>query len=461
MSNDPADLEWTVHDDQYLGDPGPENYKLPHLIKSYIGQTLFNDLNNLDSTKSAGQKTKAAPLEHINTFVEGYDGLKDAADDIAVGHHNLWNNISTALQGAHDAFQDAIAAAENSLSGATATAVFKKARESLGYLMALTDATQRMDPLVDTFSRDIKETRDWFIAAKAQLDNDAKARAAYMDIPENEARDDLLVAHYNREAQQTIHSFYNPPIEWIGQRHPDMSTAPPQIGGSPSPGSGGSGGGPPGGLKPGGLGAPAIPSPGGLALPDAPAPQPGASTPSANALQGLGDAAKGAGDAANNAGQQAQNAAGQAGNAANQALGQTPKGGQGGAGGLPEGVLGLGPKGLKGATTGSGSGARGAGAGGAGARSPAVSKPSGQLTAPSKAVTPAQAARSGVAPGAGSAGAGTPVAGQRGQGGAAKEHKVSKALRHTKHGQEVIGETEGVVPVVGDESKETNPTDRT
>ncbi|KQH79202.1 hypothetical protein AO501_14110 [Mycobacterium gordonae] len=455
MSNDPPDLEWTVHDDQYLGDPGPENYKLPHLIKSYIGQTLFNDLNNLDSTKSAGQSTKAAPLEHINTFVEGYDGLKDAADDIAVGHHNIWNNISTALQSAHNAFQDAIAAAENSLSGATATAVFNKARESLGYLMALTDATQRMDPLVDTFSRDIKETRDWFIAAKAQLDNDAKARAAYMDIPENDARDDLLVAHYNREAQQTIHSFYNPPIEWIGQRHPDMSTAAPQIGGSPSPGSGGLGGGPPGGLKPGGLGAPATPSPGGLALPHAPAAQSGAPTPSADALQGLGDAAKGAGDAANNAGQQAQNAAGQAGNAANQALGQTPKGRQGGTGGLPEGVLGLGPKGLKGAANGSGSGARGGGAGGA--RSPAVSKPSAPLTQPSKAVTSAPAPRSGVAGGSASPGAGTPVAGQRGPGGTAREHKASKALRNTKHGQEVIGETEGVVPVVGDESNESGP----
>lgn len=461
MSNDPADLEWTVHDDQYLGDPGPEDYKLPHLIKSYIGQTLFNDLNNLDSTKKAGQAIKAAPLEHINTFFEGYDGLKDAADDIAVGHHNLWNNISTALQGAHDAFLDAIAAAEKSMSGATAGAVFQKARESLSYLTALTDATQRMDPLVDTFSRDIKETRDWFMTAKAQLDNDAKARAAYMDIPENEARDDLLVAHYNREAQQTIHAFYNPPIEWIGQRHPDMSAGPPQLAGSPSPGAGGSGGGPPGGLKPGGLGAPAIPSPGGLALPDATTPQPGTPTMPANGLQGLGDAAKGAGDAADKAGQQAQNAAGQAGNAANQALGQTPKGGQGGAGGLPEGVLGLGPKGLKGAAAGSGSGARARGTGGTGTRSPAVSRPSSQLTQPSKSGTPAPAARSGVAAGGGSAGPGTPVAGQRGQGGAAKEHKISKALRHTKHGQEVIGETEGVVPVVGDESKGGNPTDRT
>ncbi|OBJ52925.1 hypothetical protein [Mycobacterium sp. 1423905.2] len=462
MSNDPPNLEWTVHDDQYFGDLGPDNHELPHLINSYIGTNLFHDLSNLESTRLAGQTTKAAPLEHINTFFEGYNGIKDAGDDVAVEHHTHWKNINAALRAAHDAFRNAILAAQRDLSGATASAMFRKAQESLNYLGSLADAAERMDPLVDTFSRDIKETKDWFVSTKAQLDNDAKARAAYMGTTEDEARKDLLAATYDREAQRTIHTFYNPPIEWISQRHPDMSAGPPQIAGGPgrsgSPSAGG--GAPPGGPKPGGLGAPDMPSPLALGAMNPAAAQPATPTSPANALQGLGDAAKGAGDAANKAGQQAQNAAGQAGNAANQALGQLPKGGQNGAGGIPEGVLGLGPQGLKGASSPSGSGARGGGAGGTGARSPVVSKPSAPAMQPSKAVTAAPVSRSGVSTGSGGSGAGAPVAGQRGAQGADKEHKAGKALRNTKHGQEVIGETEGVVPVVGDELREGHPPNR-
>lgn len=454
MSDDPPNLEWTVHDDQYLGDLGPENHELPHLINSYIGQTLFHHLNDTDSTRLAGQTTKGAPLEHINTFFEGYDGLKDAADDVAVGHRLIWDKIGTALQGAREAFEQAIAAAEHGLTGATASAMFGKARESLNYLNSLADAAERMDPLVDTFSRDIKETRDWFLAAKTELDNNAKARAAYMGTTEDSARDDLLTSIYNREAQRTIHTFYNPPIEWISQRHPDMSAGPPHVGGPPGgPGAGGPGGGPPGGLTPGGVGAPDMPSLSGLGPMDPSAlAAPSTPTQPANALQGLGDAAKGAGDAANNAGQQAQNAAGQAGNAANQALGQAGKAGQGG--GLPEGVLGLGPKGLTSAKAASGS-RGGGGSGGAGTRPPAAAKPTAPLTQPSKAVTAVPASRSGVTAGSGSSGAGAPVAGQRAAAGSDKEHKANKALRRTKNGQEVIGEAEGVVPVVGDDRKET------
>ncbi|GFG67506.1 hypothetical protein MKUB_49960 [Mycobacterium kubicae] len=462
MSNDPPNLEWTVHDDQYFGDLGPDNHELPHLINSYIGSNLFHDLSNLEGTRLAGQTSKAAPLEHINTFFEGYNGLKDAADDVAVGHHNHWQSISAALHAAHNAFNEAISATQAGLTGATASAMFQKAQESLNYLGSLADAAARMDPLVDTFSRDIKETKDWFISTKAQLDTDAKARAAYMGTTEDEARKDLLAATYDREAQRTIHTFYNPPIEWISQRHPDMSAGPPQLAGSPA-GSGApsaGGGPPPGGLKPGGLGAPEMPSPVGLGAMNPAAAAPGTPTSPANALQGMGDAAKGAGDAANKAGQQAQNAAGQAGNAANQALGQLPKGGQNGAGGLPEGVLGLGPQGLKGATSPSGSGARAGGVGGTGARSPVVGKPSAQLTQASKATTAAPVSRSSVSTGSGGSGAGAPVAGQRGAQGADKEHKVGKALRNTKHGQEVIGETEGVVPVVGDERREDHGPNR-
>lgn len=460
MAPDPPGID--PHADPFHGDPiGSDNNTLPRLPNSEIGKTLYPKLADHDNFILAGRTTKGVPLEYIATFEEGYRKISPAADDVAEHHRDIWADIGNALRTAQDQFKTAIERLQGSgqFTGATAAAMFQKASDSLNYLGSLADAANRMDPLVDTFSRDIKETKDWFELMYPFLQ---PGQNSFVDVGTAALDREQVIAYLNQQAQRVIQTFYNPPIEWVSQGHPDMSASPPQINGR----AGGAGtpafaGMPPGGgPSPGGLG---LPTPMGTSLPgvgpqDSPAGQP---TAPANALQGLGDTAKGAGDAANNAGQQAQNAAGQGANAANQALGQGLNGAQKGTAGLPEGVLGLGPKGLRGATTGSGSagGGRGGGAGGTGAREPALSKPSAQLTQASKAITAAQASRAGVSTGAGGGGgAGAPVAGQRGAGGADKEHKASKALRHTKHGEEVIGETDAVVPVIGDTSEESRPT---
>lgn len=426
---------------------------VPHLGGSEIGKTLYPRLADTGNFQHAGRTTKTVPLEYIATFKEGYDKIICAAPDVAIRHREIWANIGNALRAAKDHFGTVIGGLEagKKFEGATAREMFRVANESLGYLESLADAANQMDPLVDTFSRDMSETRHWFESYSHLLSSTNPANGNFNDVAGGE---DPVVAILDQAAQRLIQTFYNPPIDWISHAHPDMTASGPQ---APGPAGGGGtpsfgGGGPPSGLSRGGMGAPSMPSLAGLGTPD-----PSASTPTVptDALKGLGDAAKGAGDAANSAGQQAQNAAGQAGNAANQALGQLPKGGHGGTG-LPEGVLGLGPKGLTAANKTSGSGGRGGGAGGAGTRAPVVSKPSAQLTQASKAVTSAATSRAGVA-GGGSPGAGAPVAGQRGGAGAGKEHKASKALRNTKHGQEVIGGTDAVVPVIGDESQENSP----
>lgn len=457
MTGDPPALDWTPHDDGYHGDLGPvnPNHPPPNLHNSYIGQTLYDDLNNIDSTQLAGRTIKGVPLEHINTFLEGYNGIKDAAEDIAVRHRFIWSNVSSALAQLRGTFEQAIAAAEQGLSGATAAQMSQLARNSLNYLDSLVDATERMSPLVDTFSRDIKETRDWFISNKTQLDNDTRIRAQYAHISEKQAADELLSASYDRAAQQTIHSFYNPPIDWISRRHPDMSAGAPRVGAPGGPGGTGTpSGAPPGGPSPGGLGTPNIPRPAGPSRVTPVANKLSSPNSSPNPLQGLGDAAKGVGDAANGAAQQAQNAAGQAGNAANQALGQAlNNSGHKGSLGLPEGVLGLGPKGLTGAKT---SGSGGGRSGGAGVAHGAASQRPAQLQPSSKPVAATQVSRAGVGAG-GTPGAGAPAAGHRGGSGADKAHKANKALRLTKHGQDVIGEAEAVVPVVGGESKDASP----
>jgi hypothetical protein len=124
----------------------------------------------------------------------------------------------------------------------------------------------------------------------------------------------------------------------------------------------------------------------------------------------------------------------------------------------PEGVLGLGPKGLRNAPKGGGKGGGAGGKAGGGAGLPRGLAP-GKATA-----TPAAAVRAPVAGGGAGAGmgamgppgAGAPAAGAAGRDGN-KGHQVLKALRRKKTGQQVTGEAEAVVPVVGAPEKPVKP----
>lgn len=117
---------------------------------------------------------------------------------------------------------------------------------------------------------------------------------------------------------------------------------------------------------------------------------------------------------------------------------------------LREGALGLGdkPSASKGAGGGGGKGIGGGAGGGLG-----VSEPSARLS--SQPTTSASGARAGV-PAASSAGMGPMGApmggggGAGGKGGDGKEHKANKALKRRKNGSDIVGDTDAVVPVLGD-----------
>jgi hypothetical protein len=62
--------------------------------------------------------------------------------------------------------------------------------------------------------------------------------------------------------------------------------------------------------------------------------------------------------------------------------------------------------------------------------------------------------RAGLSSSAGSPGAGAPAGGHRG-GADGKEHKANKALRRKKNGEDVVGDSEAVVAVVGDDAQDS------
>ncbi|OBB97176.1 hypothetical protein A5779_15585 [Mycolicibacterium peregrinum] len=167
------------------------------------------------------------------------------------------------------------------------------------------------------------------------------------------------------------------------------------------------------------------------------------SLPTDGLTDGLSDAANAAKDAAS-----------QGLDAAKQALDQALGNGQNPPA-LPEGVLGLGPKGLSNAAKGTAAGS-GRGSSGPGPRTSPLARNAGTATPAATKGTgaPTTAARSGISAGSGSPGAGAPAAGHRGNGADGSVHKANKALRRKKNGEDVMGDAEAVVAVVGDDAQE-------
>jgi hypothetical protein len=419
-----------------------------------FGGTRLSELNSADP-KQHLQSRKQVSGEWVNDYVTALNAIKPASANLDA-HAQDWQTLQDRVVESRDAFRhwlEGTASDPGGWRGSTATAIVEKATQSLTKLDELASAASVMGIVTQAFAGAITGTRD-LIAGREQEYLDQVVNCSQGSTPETRRDKENEL---NVFAQQVIRDLYNPTIEDIGGKHPTLSAAVPTAGipgggpGSAGLGRGGGGGGA-GGIKPGGLGTPALPGLGGPGGPTDPAAdQQGPPTMPSGSPQGGGDPAGGAGDAA-------KNAAGQAGNAASQAMGKA--GQQNPAGRLPEGVLGLGPKGLKGAVkTGGAGGARGAGgAGAAQTRGPAT-KPGAQLAPTSKAVTSVPTSRAGVSSTGAAGGAGTPAAGHRG-GAAGKEHKVNKALRHAKHGQEVVGDAEAVLPVIGDEPKDAVPAEQ-
>ncbi|HET6734013.1 hypothetical protein [Mycobacterium sp.] len=120
---------------------------------------------------------------------------------------------------------------------------------------------------------------------------------------------------------------------------------------------------------------------------------------------------------------------------------------------LREGALGLGdkaggPKGLGGGAAGGGSAGAG-GTGGLPAHQPAARLSTESASGARPAVPAASTSGMGAMGGMGAPGmGGGPAAGGRGADG--KEHKGNKALRTRKNGSDIVGDTDAVVPVLGD-----------
>lgn len=388
--------------------------------------------------------------EWVPDYATAHQAMAPAAENLdshAASWQALHDNVVTARNDFYT-WLDQTLHEEGGWRGQTAAAIVAKAKESLGKLDELAMAAGTMSILLKAFGNCIGGTRNLIMGREAEWQNEVVNCAAGSTPETRKDKENEL----NLFAQEVIRSLYNPTILSINGKHPDIGTDAPHVGG---PGGGPAGVGFGGGS--GGPGGPTGPKPGGLGLPNTAGglSVPGGADPSSNqpnvptipAMQGAGDAANGAGDAA-------KNAAGQAGNAASQALDQATKAGKNPAG-LPEGVLGLGPRGLSGMTKqgGSGSGAGGRG-GGAGARGTSLAS---KVATPSTPVTKAAAStaaptsRAGIGQ-SGGPGAGAPMAGHHG-GKAGKDHRASKALRDSRHGAELIGEADAVVPVIGDDAR--------
>ncbi|SUA31516.1 Uncharacterised protein [Mycolicibacterium fortuitum] len=380
-------------------------------------------------------------------YLEMYDKFKDAADAVAPGVAEAWQSLSQEL--ARVSYEFAYRAGMVSgWEGKAAEAAAQNRVKSQSAILATLGAARYMNSEVSVFRQTIEAV------GKALRDNRENYRAEVEDNKDTESKN----RNYQVYAQTTrnlMSQSYAPPVRAVSDQVPSLDMSKPDVGTAPAgpsgPGPGPGGGTPPGTLSPNGSGSPVMPTSTGLNLPNKNKQtqnpnntqnQGNPASKAANqATQGASTAAKGAGDTAKSAADAAKNAAQQA---SKQLLDKLTN-----AAGLPEGVLGLGPKGLTPGLSKAGGGPGGGSP--VGARELPAGKPSPQITPASKATgTPTTAARAGLssAPGGSGGGSGAPAAGHR-AGGDDKIYKGSKALRRQQHGEEIVGETEAVIPVVG------------
>jgi hypothetical protein len=435
--------------------PGPQQGRFPTMVDLMQLSSGIKPLGGIKGDEdglahlAGAHQGLPAPFDNVNTFEDAHNAIQGAADDIAPNHASTWQRMGGTVDGARNTFgtffgNPALNTAQG-WQGHTGQAVRDHARKSMDGVQGLVYAAGRMGFIVDMFSRDITTTKQFFTGPNWDM-----YQQMVLNGPEALQEDTRNI--FNMMAVNFLRTSYRPPVDEVANNHPDVSGfLPPSVGpafaGPTAPAPGGGGGG--GGLPRGGLGGPQT-SDGGGSDPAAGPSAPPSGPPSGgagNAANNAGDPSKAAGNTPQQAAGQGQNPTDPSGDAARKAASDALNGGRNRP---PEGVLGLGPKGLSGATKGGG-GARGAGTG---AR-PIIAKPAEARMAPSKAPTATPASRAGVS-GTGSPGAGAPAAGSHG-GAADKTHKASKALHLQKHGQEVVGESEAVVPVIGDEIDKSPP----
>ncbi len=425
--------------------------------------TRLDDVEGADYDRQSG----TVPDEHFGqtTFDEVYGRIKTAFDPIVLYDPKDWDDVGWAFNQARQVFQLALDGLEETddaaWEGETYRALRRNLDDSIVELEKVKNVAPVMGILVEAFANTISTTKDSIAKEKSAYDNDLASFPEYRDEVEND---------YDDYARRVMQEVYQPNIVLIAKNTPvftagDLSEVgqDPGLGDENWPEGDGSGGfdglgTPDGGLgTPDGLGLQAgeeIPDFGGATLPDPTDTMPALPTyPIANpsGLNNPSDAVRAASDAA-------RNGLGAATDAAKQAVDSARKAFDSGLDGPPEGVLGLGPKGLGGSPdVGGGGGKPGAGAGARLPRSFADGRPTGAATTSATRLPSVAGAVTGAGPGMmGPPGAGAPTGAQRG-GDNNNGHQVLKALRRKKNGQDVAGEANAVVPVLGAREKPARP----
>jgi hypothetical protein len=437
------------------------------------------------------------------TYTQASSDFPGVIPDPAPAVPPAWQQVSKNILQAAENFQKEIAQlhSSNQWQGATADAIWQNVSSSWPIPTTLSLAANVMHGLTQSFSSTITTTS-----------NDISSKAlgyslAIMNYPDQQPEIDQ---EYNNYARAVMNN-YALGIETISASNPSFNAGPPPqvavapggpavptgpsgskptipaggatgipaVGGVPTFGGGAGGVGAGAGPIPS-VGAPNVPSTAQLTAQTTPGttqstttsqtapnssatsgtpsatsvtPSNSAASPSTGSASGSSAAStlQGLGQAAYGPMQGLQSALGQAMNAGRGAGNPGALTGANGPGSLPkEGALALGKTPL--------GGGGGAGGGGAGVHSPLTAKlASAPATAAGTAVDRTVAAgyrgaglsSAGGAAGAGAPGAGAPAAGQHGANAQPAPHQPSKMLRRKKNGEELIGDTEAVVPVLG------------
>lgn len=438
---------WLTHDDSDYGKVG-----LPSLNKEF---SPFPSDSQLDPSLKDAITLLPDFYQTFDDVVTMWGGVEEhkTPSDLAKNMGKFASDLETAITLGHDSLTKLLSM--DVTEGSMNDAFVKNVKSGMEALTKWATSLNLLAQCIDGYFATMENSRKNVDKAKSAYET---AIRTYPEPDQIKAIDDV----YNEHAKE-IMKIYEDNIKQVSQHHPKMHAAdtPPVNPNVPGPTNRGGGGGGPSGSKTG-AGTPKIPSPSNLLNKNNPFKQTSnnKNTPKipTDALSGLGNAAQ---QTAQQAGNAAGSAAGQAADAAKQALEQALKGTSDGTTALPEGVLGgIGSNALSGLNKAGGVGG-GRGGGSAGSSRPTIARPAANTTAASKAPTEAAAktSRAGVS-GTGSAGSGAPAAGHRG-GGSDKVHKANKALRHMRNGQEVMGETDAVVSVLGEEPQQAAPTKTT
>jgi hypothetical protein len=407
----------------------------------------LKQLEDMGYKKSEGNNTVMLDPFVNETFESIHQKIKDADNPLAQQYSPQdWADVRAAIVEAKDQFELELGhfeRQEEGWKGKTHDAAVRNITASLPEPATAADGAGVQGILVEAFQETIAATQNNIVNNKSAYDR------ALADFPEYT---DEINDTYDKFARTVMQEVYSPNIVQIARDNPAFTAGVTlDVGdngpGPDGPGPFGPGNGPGsfgGGDLPGPPGTPEMPEFDTPKFPDTPnlpeTPEfPTTPTDTPTLPQSLGQPPGGPPSPASSGG-------------------GPPPGSD--AGRPPEGVLGLGPKGLGGAPKGGpkGGGAGGKAGGGAGGGLPRGLAPGKATATPAAAVrTPAVGAGAGAGMGAmGPPGAGAPAAGAAGRDGN-KGHQVLKALRRKKTGQEVAGEAEAVVPVVGAPERPVKP----